>query len=108
MSHIQGSSPVDPQSIAKYEEQYRHGVDLFQRALEEYTGAEEVHKKEAFRNVMDKALQVLNDTARGMKRQDLLEKNNRIKEDFLALQKSPQSATKSQLENDLKTAERTL
>jgi hypothetical protein len=108
MGNIQGSSPVDPQAIAKYQEQYKHGVDLFQRALDEYQQAEEVHKKDAFRKVMDKALQALNDTARGMRRQDLLEKNSQIKEDFLVFQKAPSHEAKSQLESDLKNAEKAL
>jgi hypothetical protein len=108
MSNIQGSGPVNPQDLTKYKAEYKQGVNLFQRALDEYSRADEVHKKDAFREVMDRALQVLNETAQGMTRKDLLQQNSQIHQDLLAFENAPTDQKKKQLENDLKNAQDSL
>jgi hypothetical protein len=107
---IQGPSepPRGSSEIQLYKDEYQHGVDLFQRALTEYKTADEVHKKEAFRHVMDKALQVLNETAQGMKRQDLLEQNQKIATDFQTYQHNPSTEAEQQLKQDLDLASKKL
>jgi hypothetical protein len=108
MTEIQNTGPISPQDRTKYEEEYKHGVDLFQRALAEYSKADEPHKKEAFRDVMDKAMQVLNDTAQALKRSDLFEKNSQIQQDLQTYQATQNAQAKTQLETDLKRAQDTL
>lgn len=103
---VGGLRHITPQDRAMYQEEYKHGIDLFQRALNEFSSAHEIHKKEAFRQVMDRALQVLNDTARGLKRQDLLEHNKTIGEDFKSYQKTQDDAHKAKLTNDLEQAQK--
>lgn len=102
----QGPRPLTPQDRAMYKEEYRHGVDLFQRALNEYSSADEIHKKEAFRQVMDRALQVLNDTARGLKRTDLMAQNKTIQEDLKSYESSQKDEDKSKLAADLQQAQK--
>ncbi len=104
MADIEGMGPSG-QDIKLYEQQYRQGLDQFQRALKEYSAPHlEVHKKEAFKKVMDNALQVLNETARAMKREDLLKKNALIAQNFkdYATSHSPQDQQK--LAKDLNDA----
>jgi hypothetical protein len=90
MAQIQGPGeglpPISRHDRILYEKEYRQGVDLFQRALNEYEKADEIHKKEAFREVMDRAMQVLNETARELKRTDLLDQNKKIEQSFQAFQ----------------------
>ncbi len=105
MSSIEGSGPINPQDMQAYRHEYKQGVDLFQRALKEYSTADEVHKKEAFKNVMENALQVLNDSARGMKRPDLLQKNQQIAKDFQNFQDSESPQTQKKLTQDLNQAQ---
>lgn len=105
MSSVEGSGSVNPQDLQAYRHEYKQGVDLFQRALKEYSSADEVHKKDAFKNVMENALQVLNDSARGMKRPDLLQKNQQIAKDFQDFQDTGSAQAKKQLSQDLKQAQ---
>jgi hypothetical protein len=110
MANVQGpgdgSSPITPHDKILYEQEYRHGVDLFQRALSEYSKADEIHKKEAFREVMDRAMQVLNETARELKRSDLMEQNQKIAQSFEGFQSNDADASK--LAKNLKDAKKTV
>lgn len=64
MSSVQGSGGNIPeQNIAQYKAQFAQGLNLFEKSLDEYQKASEVHKKAKFKDVMDKALQVMNETA---------------------------------------------
>ena len=107
MTEIQGpTGRPSHQDVQKYAQEYRHGVDLFQRSLSEYKSAEEIHKKEAFKEVMERALQVLNETAQGMKSRDLLEQNAKIAKDFQAYQNGASAENEKKLEQDLSRAKR--
>jgi hypothetical protein len=102
----EGSSPITPHDKVLYEQEYRRGVDLFQRALSEYNKADEVHKKEAFREVMDHAMQVLNETARELKRSDLMDQNQKIAQSYEGVQSNETDASK--LAQNLKEAKKTV
>ncbi len=80
----EGKAPLTSGDKKAYEEEYLHGLDLFGRALEQCTTAPSLQQQDAFKHVMARALQVLNETARGLKRGDLQEKNEKIAEDFHA------------------------
>ncbi|MBI2743411.1 MAG: hypothetical protein HYX48_05785 [Chlamydiales bacterium] len=108
MSNIQGPGKPDHHDIQMYAQEYKRGIDLFQRALIEYNSADEVHKKDAFREVMDRALQVLNETAQGMKRDDLVAQNQKIAQDFQTYQNSHSPKDEKVLEKDLNQARRAL
>lgn len=105
MSEIQpgGVSPLSPEEKRSYEKEYKQGVDLFQRALTEYSKAEEVNKKQAFKEVMDRALQVLHETSRELHRSDLEKQTDKIDRDYQAFQ---DGGSKSDLTKDLKEAKR--
>ena len=112
MENVQGPgerpSPMSPQDRVLYEQEYRRGVDLFRRALDQYSEADESHKKDAFREVMDRALQVLNETARELNRSDLMKQNQKISTDLETYQNKEVPALKNQLTQDLKQAEKKL
>ncbi len=101
-----GSAPLSHQDKLMYQSEYRQGVKLFERAAKEYTGASEIHQKEAFKDVMDQALQVLNDAAAALKRPDLMDQNAKIATDYEEYQKDPTQA--GQLTADLKKASESL
>jgi len=100
------SSPISPRDKILYEQEYRRGVELFQRALSEYDKADEIHKKDAFREVMDRAMQVLNETARELKRSDLMDQNQKIAQSYQGLQ--DKEIDPSQLAQKLKEAKKTV
>ncbi len=63
MSQIGGYPEPKPEDLPVYKQQFKEGLNLFQQALEEYQKSEEFHQKNSFKEVMDKALNVLNETA---------------------------------------------
>ncbi len=92
MSSVQGPDsnipPLSRHDRILYEKEYQQAADLFGRALTEYERADEIHKKEAFRGVMERAMQILNETARELKRTDLVQQNQQIASSFQVLQES--------------------
>jgi hypothetical protein len=108
MANVQGPGegpfPISHRDKIQYEKEYRAGVDLFQRALEQYNSTDEPYKKEAFKEVMDRAMQVLNETARELKRADLMDQNQKISQSFEALQDQKTDATI--VANNLKQAKK--
>ena len=102
----EGATPLTPRDKVLYEQEYRRGVDLFQRALNEYNKADDIYKKDAFREVMDRAMQVLNETARELKRTDLMTENQKIAQSYDGLQSNETDASK--LAQNLKEAKKTV
>jgi hypothetical protein len=86
------------------QEEYRHGADLFQRALDEHAESQDPKQKKAFQEVMDQALSILNGAAKSLKAQKLLQQNQTISQDYTAYQKNPTEETKSKLSFDLDQA----
>ena len=74
MSEIQDSGSITPRQEAAYRHEYREGVTLFQKALQQMNTTEYLPKKEAFIGVMNQAMEVMNQTAQELKNQKLLEK----------------------------------
>src|SRR5437016_5065591 len=102
MAEISGEMPpINPADRKVYEQEYKQGVNLFQRALNEYEKAGEMNKKQAFKEVMDRAMQVMNDAAQALHRADLEKQNAQINQDYQAYQ---DGNSKAPLEQDLKNA----
>jgi hypothetical protein len=102
-----GPAPLNPQDKKMYEQEYKQGVNLFQRAMDEYNKANEIHKKEAFKEVMDRALQVLNETARELKRDDLVDQNSKIAADYQSY-RNGNTSIQRQLNEELQKAKRSI
>jgi hypothetical protein len=98
--------PHDPQKA--YAVDYKHSVDLFQRSLEECSKAQEMHKKAAFKDVMNRSLQVLNEAASGLKREDLLKQNDQIAKDLKIYEDKEDDSSKSTLAHDLDQAKKSI
>lgn len=65
VSGVQGGQPQpSPEELERYKKDYNEGLKLFQNAFQEYTKPDvEAHKKAKLQDVMDKALNVMNETA---------------------------------------------
>ncbi len=105
---IGGAGKLSPEEKKLYEQEYRHGADLFQRALTEYSKSENLYQKEQFKDVMDKAMVVLNETARELKRQELLKQNKTIEKDYAAYQSHPDDRSQGALNADLDKAKKSI
>lgn len=99
---------ITPREKAIYKDEYKHGVDLFQRALQQHAKAEDVFKKGEFEDVMNNMMQVLNETARALKAENLKEQNKKIANDFAAYQDTPTTDNQKKLTKDLDQAKRSI
>ena len=114
MAEIKGTddagSPreITPREKAIYKEEYKHGVDLFQRALQQYSKTDDMFQKGEFKDVMDNMMQVLNETARALKEDHLKQQNKKIAADYANYQDSPSTDNQKKLAKDLDQAKRTV
>ncbi|MBI3900957.1 MAG: hypothetical protein HY324_02255 [Chlamydiia bacterium] len=91
MSEIQsnGGLPITPREQKMYEQEYKDGARLFQKALEQYCKSDSIFQKHEFEEVMEKAMNVLNQAANELKEKALLEQNVKIKQDYQSFMKDP-------------------
>ena len=109
MSESSGIGPIGPREQKMYEQEYKHGADLFKRALDQYSKSDNPNQQAEFKDVMDKAMQVLNETAKELMRNELFKQNEKISQDYATFQKSPSDPdTQSKLEKDLDKAKKSI
>lgn len=109
MTEVPGVGPLSPKDKKMYEQEYKHGADLFQRALEQYKKSDNSFQQEEFKDVMDEAMNVLNETAQALMRQELLKQNEKISKDYATFQKFPADPdTQEKLSNDLDKAKKSV
>lgn len=65
MTEPVGDKNISPQLQETYRNEYARGVTLFKNSLTEHQKAEDGPKKDKFKDVMDKALNIMNESARG-------------------------------------------
>ena len=108
---IQGGAPrpITPREVKMYEQEYKHGAELFQKALQQYTQSDNPYQQAEFQNVMDKAMRILNETAAELHRKSLLEQNNKIAQDYTAFNDSPKdNRMVTELNRDLDQAKKSI
>jgi len=98
--------PLSSRDKKAYEEEYKEGIDLFEKALTQCASAPSMHQQEAFKDVMARALQVLNDAAAGLRRGDLKQHNEQISQDFQAYGNRKDSLAQRVLMEDLEKAKK--
>lgn len=102
IEHIGPSSPDDKKM---YKQEYKKGADLFQKAVDKYDTANSPYKKEAFRRVMDEAMDVMDKAAYALNNEMLKQQNKKIHEDLAAYEKGGKPDT---LKVDLEQAKRSV
>lgn len=108
-SDISEVSPLGPREKKMYEQEYKHSADLFQRALDQYTKSDNMYQQAEFKHVMDKAMQVLNETASELMRKELQKQNSQIAKDYATFQKFPKDPdTQDKLKIDLDKAKQSI
>ena len=108
MAEIHDTGPITPREKKMFEQEYRHGAELFQKALVQSAKSDNPYQQEQFGDVMHKAMQVLNQAAKELKRKDLMEQNKQISLDFKTYQGHPTDSTRSQLNQDLDKAKKAI
>lgn len=105
---MHNTGPITPREKQMFEQEYKHGADLFQRALTQSSKSDNPFQQEQFGEVMDKAMKVLNQTAKELKRKDLLEQNKLIAQDYKAYRDNPSGEVVKKLEQDLDKAKKSI
>lgn len=104
-----GGPSHTPREIHMYEQEYRDSAQLFQNAVEHYAKSDNPYQKKEFQEVMDKALTILNETARELNKQYLLDQNAKIAKDYASFNKTPDDEKAvEQLTKDLEEAKRSV
>ncbi len=107
MSDVTG--PLGPHDRKMYEHEYKQSADLFKRALDQYSKSDNPYQKAEFKDVMDQAMQVLNETASELMRKELQAQNQKIAKDYETFQKFPDDPdTVDKLNSDLDKAKKSL
>ncbi|MDE3055693.1 MAG: hypothetical protein KGI80_03240 [Verrucomicrobiota bacterium] len=109
MSEIErgGVPPITPGEQKMYEQEYRDGAQLFQKALDQYRISDSIFQKHEFQEVMEKAMTILNQTARQLKQESLTDQNSKIATDYQTFIQDPSSALGAdQLRKDLMQAQK--
>lgn len=106
---LSGVGPLNPRDKKMYEQEYKHGADLFKRALDQYTKSTNPFQQGEFKGVMDKAMTVLNETANQLMRKELQKQNEQIEKDYATFQKYPgDEDTIHKLTKDLDKAKKSI
>lgn len=110
MAEIHGKGNIEPtpREQKAYAKEYQEGVTLFQKALHQAQKADNPFKKEQFRSVMEKAMRVLNQTARALKSDYLQKQNEEIEKDYQAYKGHPGKSELSKLDVELDKAKRSI
>lgn len=101
-SHIPDISPKAKKKM--YESEYKHAANLFDQSLEEYAHSNNAHKKEAFRKVMEQALQTMKDTAKLLKKQEWVHEASQIELDYQTYKVHTTAESEAKLHGDLMAA----
>ncbi len=105
MSEVPNVGPSSSQERKLYQLDYKQGAELFQQALDAHEHANSPFKKAAFQGVMERAMNVMNESARALKEKSLLAQNKTIANDFASYQNGGKP---DPLKRDLEQAKRSV
>lgn len=105
---IGGQGPISPELRATYKQEFAHSVDLFKRSLTEYENAHEAHKKDMFKDVMAKALNVMNETAQQALNKSALNQKTQLEQDYQNFLANATPENTQKLNKDIQSLERSL
>lgn len=110
MSPVQptGPGPISPKERKEFEQEYRTSVDLFQKALNQSVKSQNPYQKQQFKEVMQSAMHVLNETARELKNAHLTQQTQQIAKDYQAYQSHPSGIAQQKLNQDLDHAKKAI
>ncbi len=102
---------VNPENVGQsskiqgeYASEYQQGVTLFEKALQQSRVSKNPFQKDQFQEVMETAMEVLNQTASALKNAELQKQNEQINRDFQSYKRHPGKSEADKLANDLNQA----
>jgi hypothetical protein len=101
MTDIEGSKPITPQARAIYKEECVRGVSLFQKTLQEYQKSQIDAQKAQYKDVMEKALQIIQETAAQCLSQEMQKEQLQLGKDYEQFTANPSAENLKILSDDL-------
>ncbi|HNA62353.1 MAG TPA: hypothetical protein PKW79_04690 [Rhabdochlamydiaceae bacterium] len=101
MASIDGDKPITPQMKEIYKQECTRGVELFQRSLKEYQKSQIPAQKDEYRDVMDKALQIIKETASQCLGKEMQKEGSNLQKDYDTFIANPSDNNLNRLNNDL-------
>lgn len=93
---------IPPSTKDRYKQDFEKGVTLFQQSLSEYQNVGDFEQKKIMlKDVMDKALDVINQSAKGFLSQKNLQQPDQLQKDYEAYLSNASSDTYNKLNQDL-------
>ncbi len=92
---------ITPQMRQQYKQECVQGVDLFQRSLQEYQKSQIPAQKEEYKDVMDKALQVIRETVPQCLSKAMQQEELELEKDYQTYIDNPSPANLKKLTSDL-------
>jgi len=94
---------IPPETQAIYKNEFSRGVKLFEESLAAYTStpADQAEKKAKFKDVMDKALKIMNQSARGFLNERGQQEEATLEKDYHSYIHSDSIAAHQKVNEDL-------
>ena len=98
------SNNIPPELRATYKQEFARGAKLFQESLTAYetTSGDEAEKKAKFKDVMDQALKIMNESARGFLSARGQKQEAKLESDYQSFLHNDTPDNYRKLNNDLK------
>ncbi len=108
MTGIEGDQPITPQMRAQYKQECARGIELFKETLQEYQKSQIPAQKDEYKDVMDKALQVIRETVPQCLSAYMQKEEKELEHDYDAFIHNPSPQNYNKLAEDIKHFERQL
>ncbi len=106
MSEINNVGP-SPENPPSYRMEFQEGVKLFKDSLQEYSKSSETHQKVEFKKVMEKALKIMNQSAKAALSESVQTKEKKLEDDYHSFLNNDSDETRAKLEKDISDLEST-
>ncbi len=95
------NDPPSPQMREVYKQECVRGVELFQKSLQEYQKSQIPAQKEEYKDVMDKALHIIQETAAQCLGPEMQKEEGTLQQDYDKFIANPSPQNLKTLNNDL-------
>lgn len=99
MVGIEGDKPIDPQMKEVFRQECTQGVELFQKSLKAYQKTEDASQREEYKQVMDEAMKLIQQTAAQCLGKEL--EKSELQKDYNQFMEKPSEANLGKLNGDL-------
>ncbi len=103
-SGVQGEQQpqYSPEELQRYQQDYQKGFDLFQKAFNEYNKPNvEEHKKAQLQKVMSESLQVMNETACVVLKEEKQKDELKLSTDYAEFAQNPTPENQKKVSDDI-------